>query len=78
MEETSRDAIGMPSLNSNDVAPGTQTRDTQRGNPLGDQVDNTSGSNDAGVNIAQGRGTSKGAYLHMQSIAPNIYKQTSY
>lgn len=50
----------------------------RRGNPGGDQVDNSSGENPAGVNVSQGRSSGKGAYLGMQSVAPNIYKQTSY
>jgi hypothetical protein len=59
------DTAGMYSLGMNvPVAKGLQ--DTQRANPLGDQVDNSQGGNAVDPK-AQGASTGQGAYLEMQS-----------
>jgi hypothetical protein len=65
------DTVGMPSLTQNEPVSGG-LQDTQRANPLGDQVDNTVSKN-AVAQKAQGASSNQGAYIEMQARPSWLY-----
>jgi hypothetical protein len=68
---TQFDTAGMQSLAQNTAVSGG-LQDTNRGNPLGDRVDNTAGDNNT-TPQAQGLSSNQGAYLDMQSKPSWLY-----
>lgn len=65
--------IGVPGYDRNAPRGGRQQlRDTQMGNPHGDRVDNTSGTNTPGNKRSQGLNSNRGSYGGWASRAPNI------
>lgn len=70
--------VGMPPINLLDTSRANGLRDTQRGNPIGDRVDNSQGVNNVdgrsgGNPIRPTRGQGAGAYLGMYSKPSWLY-----
>jgi hypothetical protein len=67
---TQFDTVGMPSFTQNEPVKGGLLN-TERGNPLGDKVDNTAGT--IVTPAAQGLSTNMGAEIEMQSRPSTLY-----
>jgi len=72
MAGTDSSFIGMPSITMN-TPTNHGLRDTQLGNPNGDVVDNSASNNPLNDNgVPPDLANASGAYLNMQSKAPEI------